>query len=248
MKNKILTAVFTLFAMSSFSQNKYISNQFLKNYYVNVNNGKLVSNPIKSTWKEAEWNFIQVDGSENVFHLVNVSSNLSLDINGDKLELKTLDKNSKTQQWKLTLDEKKGTYTIQNNSNSKYLINWSKPDDLGLCEFYIYAQCSWLISDVKEKTVVSENAIEIYTMASCGRCKYAKQYMKDNNIAFVEYDIKDETNSSNMYQNLEEKTKYKSGSSVQMPVIIYKNEVSYNIKSMEKFMDGLKVQVGNNAK
>lgn len=249
MKNLLSTIIFIFLATSFFSQKKYIANQFLSNYFMNVSGGKLLSNPMKSNWKEAEWSLIQVDKNvQNVFKLVNVSSNLALDVSGDKLLLVALDSSSKTQQWKLTLDEKKGTTTIQNNSNSKYLINWSKPDELGLCDYFIYAQCSWIISDAKEKVEVSANTVEIYTMSSCGRCKYAKQYMTDNNIKFVEYDIKDKVNNSNMYQTLEEKTKFKSGSTIKMPVIVYSNEVSYNIKDMDAFMKEFKLLVTKSSK
>jgi glutaredoxin len=64
--------------------------------------------------------------------------------------------------------------------------------------------------------------------------------LKNNNIQFVEYDIKsDKENKEKMYDQLYSKTKFKGGS-VTMPVIIYKNEISYSIKNLDKFLVTIK--------
>jgi glutaredoxin len=236
------SVLFLLFGLSFVqAQNKYISNQFLTNYYLNATDQKVDSDPIKSNWDEAAWEIVPVNiENENMVFIVNVKSDLALTANEKSVFLSARDNNSSLQKWKLVFDKKTETCTIQNESNSKYLINWSKPDELGLSEFVIFAQCSWFITDVKEQIEIDENTLVLYTLPTCGRCKSTREYLKSNNIKFVEYDIKgDKLNKEKMYEQLYSKTKFKGGS-VTMPVIVYKDEISYSIKNLDKFLKELK--------
>lgn len=85
-----------------------------------------------------------------------------------------------------------------------------------------------------------ENTLILYTLPTCGRCTKTREYLKNNNIKFVEYDIKsDKVSKEKMYEQLYSKTKFKGGS-VTMPVIIYKDEISYSIKNLDKFLKTIK--------
>lgn len=79
--------------------------------------------------------------------------------------------------------------------------------------------------------------IKVYTMNGCGRCAHVVAYLKEKNIAFVEYNTTtSEKNNSAMWALLDGK----ASGSISMPVIDNYGEVAFSIKNLDSYLSNLK--------
>ncbi len=88
----------------------------------------------------------------------------------------------------------------------------------------------------------SKSKIEIYTMPGCGRCAMSIEYMKKNNIKYVEYSTKDDDSNTKMWEVVQNSPDFKGGS-ITMPVIVKDGIASFNIKDL----DGYLAKLGTNS-
>ena len=91
----------------------------------------------------------------------------------------------------------------------------------------------------KDESLKDMKGLYVYSIDRCGRCKYAVDFLKSNNIAFTEKNI-DENDENN-----KEAFKYLNasgfeGGSFTTPLIINNGKVSYNIKDLKGFLKELK--------
>ena len=91
----------------------------------------------------------------------------------------------------------------------------------------------------KDESLKDIKGLYVYSIDRCGRCKYVVDFLKSNNIAFIEKNM-DENDENN-----KEAFKYLNasgfeGGSFTTPLIVNNGKVSYNIKDLKKFLNGLK--------
>jgi len=90
-----------------------------------------------------------------------------------------------------------------------------------------------VIQDVDED--IKGSSPIVYTMAGCGRCNFAREYLKENNIPFIEMSTSDDKINSQMFEAITKSGKY-NGGSVKMPVIVHNSEVYFNIPDLESLL------------
>jgi len=96
-------------------------------------------------------------------------------------------------------------------------------------------------------TLFSQNIVEIYTMAGCGRCAYAISYAKENNLNYKEYSTENKKYNSKMWSLVQNSGKFKGGS-ITMPVIVNQGSVSFNINDLTGFMSKIDVKKSSTVK
>lgn len=96
-------------------------------------------------------------------------------------------------------------------------------------------------SKKQRTTSIQMNAskVNVFTMEGCSRCEFVINYLEENKIPYTELNTTmHEPNNELMFEKLQE-TGFK-GTSIQMPVVVSKGTVSYNIKDLKTFVKGLK--------
>jgi glutaredoxin len=83
------------------------------------------------------------------------------------------------------------------------------------------------------------NTVKIYTNKGCGRCKFALNYLKRNNISYTEIKTDKIKNQKLMWKEIK-RSKKRYGKSIKMPVIKYKNDCFFNIPDLESRLDIIK--------
>jgi len=91
------------------------------------------------------------------------------------------------------------------------------------------------VPDVNNNKSNSSNKLVVYTMKGCGRCAYAVDYLKKNNIVYTEYSTSNKTYSNEMWQYVQTSGKYEGGA-VTMPVIVNNGQIDFNIPDIQDFM------------
>lgn len=86
--------------------------------------------------------------------------------------------------------------------------------------------------------IFSQSQIEIYTMPGCGRCAYTIEYVKKNNVNFIEYDTDKAANNSKMWKVVQNSKDYKGGS-ITMPVVVKQGTAYFNIEDLQEFVANL---------
>lgn len=83
-----------------------------------------------------------------------------------------------------------------------------------------------------------KKGVVVFSKDGCGKCQYAKNYLKENNIAFKELNIsQSDEDQQYMWKALMDGGF--SGSSVQTPVIMVDGKIHYNM-DLKAFLSGLK--------
>ena len=85
---------------------------------------------------------------------------------------------------------------------------------------------------------IAQNPVEIYTMPGCGRCAYTMEYVKKNNIKYIEYSTSNDDYNTKMWELLG-KTKGFNGGSITMPVVVKGGTTYFNIEKLEEFVTTL---------
>lgn len=86
---------------------------------------------------------------------------------------------------------------------------------------------------------LSKAPIILYTQVGCGRCTYMKKEMNARGIAFEEVDVNSGSPEVNaMWKQMRDEGF--SGDNVTMPVVKVNGQISYNIKDLAGFINGLK--------
>ncbi|MBK9254132.1 MAG: hypothetical protein IPM42_01450 [Saprospiraceae bacterium] len=81
--------------------------------------------------------------------------------------------------------------------------------------------------------------INVFTQDGCGRCEFVINYLETNKIPYTELNTTIHTpNQELMFEQLTN-AGFK-GSSVKMPVVVYNGKTQYDIKDLNKFVEGLK--------
>ncbi len=84
----------------------------------------------------------------------------------------------------------------------------------------------------------SSHQTVIFTQYGCGRCKFALEELNRKRIPYVEKEISfSSENESLMWDEVRGDNYY--GESIQLPVVISKGKVHYNIKNLPSFMSQL---------
>lgn len=88
-------------------------------------------------------------------------------------------------------------------------------------------------------TQINPSKINVFTMNGCARCEYVIKYLEDNKIPFLELNTTlHQPNNDLMFEKVKE-TGFK-GENVQMPVIVNKGKVDFNIKNIQDFVKSMK--------
>lgn len=230
----IVTLTFGL--LSTSAQDKYLSNQFFSSNFLQVKNNVPTSQPIEGDGKYGEWQIVETEKSGHVI-LLNIVDNKALCEVGNKIELCQKDVSDKQQIWTMISNDD-DTYSFTNAKTGKYLINWGPPDDIGVCDYKLAGQVNWYLSDANETTLAKPGDIIVYTKPGCGRSEYIIDYLKSNQISYVEYSTSNKMYQTKMLDDLLNYGNFKEGK-ITFPVILHEENIHYNIKNLEKFVHKL---------
>ncbi|MBK8187504.1 MAG: glutaredoxin family protein [Cellvibrio sp.] len=104
-----------------------------------------------------------------------------------------------------------------------------------LATFLIAAVCIFAIGKLvlkptgTETTSIHPNAVVLYATDWCGYCKKTREFFKDNNIAYVEFDIEKSAEGKQEYNQLKGKG---------IPLVVINGKVirGYNPSSMKEIL------------
>ena len=85
---------------------------------------------------------------------------------------------------------------------------------------------------------INNNKINVFSKEGCPRCEFVINYLETNKIPYTELNMTlHQPNNELMFDKLQE-AGFKDNT-VQLPVIIYKDNISYNIKDLKTFVKTL---------
>ncbi len=96
-----------------------------------------------------------------------------------------------------------------------------------------------IASAPKPKLDVDRNELIVFTRSGCNRCFYVTADLEKRGIKYKEYNIDVRTGFKDTMWSLLQESGY-SGKSIQMPVVLYKRRVHYNIPDILEFSKILK--------
>ena len=136
--------------------------------------------------------------------------------------------NPNVRQYLVTLTAPKGVRCQYNSSISYKKIKKQAPSDSNAGK-----------NTKTTGTQINSTKINVFTMNGCARCAYLIKYLQDNKIPFLELNTTiHQPNNDLMFEKLKE-TGFK-GKNVQMPVIVNKGKVDFNIKNIQEFVKSMK--------
>ncbi len=238
-----------LFNLTVNAQFARISNQMNQAYFLSAEKDIVIANNAEPELGSAEWMIIPSSSENlNLIRILNKLKGTFLDYNNEKLICTGMDGNSKSQLWELGTKDNDGFFTIKNASNLLYIhYDWS--GNLDFKSYIAHNGAFWKLTDSKTSPTTSNvsekptNTLEknnqstliIYTLPSCTRCIYAKEYLTEQNIEYIEYDVSDSAYGDQMFELVQKTGAYESGS-IQMPVFVNQGKVSFNIDDLTGFM------------
>lgn len=81
--------------------------------------------------------------------------------------------------------------------------------------------------------------VNVFTQDGCGRCAFVVNYLETNKIPYTELNTTIHSPNQDLMFDQLEKAGFK-GNSIKMPVVVFKDKTYYDIKDLEKFVEGLK--------
>lgn len=96
-----------------------------------------------------------------------------------------------------------------------------------------------LNAKIEDGSLKNNTGLYVYSINKCGRCNYVTKFLKSNNIAFTEKNMDENEDYNKEAFKYLEATGYE-GRGFQTPLIIHNGKVSYNIKDLKGFLEGLK--------
>lgn len=84
-------------------------------------------------------------------------------------------------------------------------------------------------------SAIASGDLMVFTQKGCSRCDYTIEYLKTNNINFVEYATEDKSNNNKMWSAIQ-KSETPDVDRITMPVIVKDGNVYLSIKDLEEFL------------